>query len=192
MIEKISKSLLNSPGKTVSSNSKDSALPKAAVAMILHPDNERGEIFVLLIRRVALAGDPWSGQMAFPGGRYSESDRNLLGTVNREVKEEIGVDLGQLPILGTLDDVVAGGSPIRVTPYVVLSANELSINLDSKEIDDFIWIPLSFFIDLRNIEPYKIERLGQTREVPSYKFLGNQVVWGMTLRIIQDFLAKIS
>ena len=191
-IEKVKTSLLVNPGKKISSNSNGSIYPKAAVAVILRPDSERPELLILLIKRKTREGDPWSGHIAFPGGRYSETDRNLLGTVIREVLEETGVDLKELSILGGLDEVVAGGLPIRVTPYVALSKIELRIRIDPREIDDFFWIPLSFFGDRKNIQPYKINRFGQTVEVPSYRFLENQVIWGITLRIIEDFIAKIS
>ena len=191
LVEKMKASLLANPGKTVPANSKDS-FPKAAVAVILHPDNKSGELLVLFVKRKTREADPWSGHMAFPGGRYSETDQNLLGTVIREVLEEIGVDLRELSILGGLDEVIAGGLPIRVTPYVVLSKDELEIKINEKEIENCIWIPLSFFKDRKNIQLYKINRLGQTLEVQAYKFLENQVIWGITFRIIEDLLRKIS
>ncbi|CAD7973212.1 unnamed protein product [Amoebophrya sp. A25] len=45
-----------------------------------------------LILRQRRQGDPWSGQVAFPGGKC-ESDESLLEGCLREVREEIGVDL---------------------------------------------------------------------------------------------------
>ncbi|CAD7973160.1 unnamed protein product [Amoebophrya sp. A120] len=47
---------------------------------------------VFLILRQQLRNDPWSGQVAFPGGK-SEKDESLLETCLREVKEEVGIDL---------------------------------------------------------------------------------------------------
>jgi 8-oxo-dGTP pyrophosphatase MutT (NUDIX family) len=192
LIDKAKASLKANPGITIPSNSKDFSLPKAAVAMILHPDDKSQEILVLLIKRKIREGDPWSGHMAFPGGRYAENDRNLLGTVIREVFEEIGVNLKQLSIVGCLDEVVAGRLPIRVTPFVALSKDELEIKIDTNEIEKHLWIALSFFENRKNIQPYKIGRQGRIVEVPAYKFLEDQVIWGITLRIIEDFLRKIS
>jgi 8-oxo-dGTP pyrophosphatase MutT (NUDIX family) len=191
-LDNVKDSLLNNPGKTAAPESKESFLPKAAVAMILHPDSLSKELLVLLVKRITREGDPWSGHMAFPGGRHVETDQSLLGTVIREVIEEIGVDLRQLSILGSLDELVAGGNPITVTPFVAVAEDELTIVTNPKEIDTFIWIPLSFFSDRKNIQPYSINRQGQNFQVPAYKFLGDQVIWGMTLRIIEDFLRKIS
>src|SRR5262245_25433216 len=78
----------------------------AAVAAILR--DRGGEAEVLLIRRAKKATDPWSGHMAFPGGRQDPEDLDLLHTAVRETKEEIGLDL--LPdrnLVGRLDDLAA-------------------------------------------------------------------------------------
>ena len=53
---------------------------EAAVALILAP-GAGDELELLLIERAKRSGDPWSGQMALPGGRREESDDSLLDTV---------------------------------------------------------------------------------------------------------------
>ena len=60
----------------------------AAVALILAPCD--GEISVCMILRSEHPEDPWSGHMAFPGGRADTEDRNNLHTARRETWEEIG------------------------------------------------------------------------------------------------------
>ena len=59
------------------------------------------------------------------------------------------------------------------------------------DITDYVWIPISFFADKRNSSPMQIQRFGATHEVASYRYKESYVVWGMTLRIIDDFLSKI-
>jgi len=63
----------------------------AAVALVLL-DGPQG-IEILLIKRAERADDPWSGQIALPGGRYDVGDRDLEATAVRETREETGVDL---------------------------------------------------------------------------------------------------
>ncbi len=169
---------------------KGVAFPKASVAVILRPNYRLNYLQVLLIKRKIRESDPWSGQMAFPGGRSSKSDKNPLSTAIREVMEETGLDLRDFSILGVLDDVVPGNVSIRVTPFVALSKEEASVKIEPREVESFVWIPLSFFSDKKNKRSYLISRLGQQLEVPSYRFAG-QVIWGLTLRIIEDLITRI-
>src|SRR4051812_31480098 len=64
---------------------------RAAVAVVLR--ERGGETEVLLIRRAERDGDPWSGHVAFPGGRADPGDASLEATAIREAREEVGLDL---------------------------------------------------------------------------------------------------
>ena len=66
---------------------------QAAVAAILR--ESEGKLELLLIRRSSRASDPWSGQMALPGGRRDPSDPSLRQTAIRETLEEVGLDLAE-------------------------------------------------------------------------------------------------
>jgi len=79
---------------------------RAAVATILRRTNELTE--ALFILRATKEGDPWSGQMAFPGGHYEAHDLSLRRTAERETFEEIGLDLdSSARYLGKIADVQA-------------------------------------------------------------------------------------
>ena len=54
---------------------------RAAVATVLRPRG--GELEGLFIRRAEHPDDPWSGHMAFPGGRQDPEDATLLEGVRR-------------------------------------------------------------------------------------------------------------
>ncbi len=91
----------------------------AAVAVMLH-DGEEG-LEALFIHRAVRAGDTWSGQIAFPGGRREPRDADLLDTAIRETHEEIGVDLTAAERLGVLDDLYPRTPllpPVVVRPFV--------------------------------------------------------------------------
>ena len=176
------------PGKTLGYSSPS----RAAVSLILRPDPENADLFALLIKRRVRDRDPWSGHMALPGGRYADSDGDLAKTIIREVREETSIDLGSCAILGTLDEIAPGNFSIRVTPYVALAPEDASAKIALEEIESFFWVPLSFFRDGKNVRPYHVNRLGLEQDVPSYPYLGQHMIWGMTFRIIQDFVARIS
>ena len=192
-IEQIKYSLLKKPGTVFSPVSKEANLPRAAVAMIIKPEPVNNDLLILLIKRNNREGDPWSGHMALPGGRYAETDHNLLSTVTREVMEETGLDIRELSVLGTLDEIVPGSSIVRVTPYVLLAhmSQDLSVRIDPKEIKDYVWAPISFFLNRKNRASYTVQRLNQKLEVPSYTLGNDKIVWGMTLRIIDDLISRI-
>ena len=62
-------------------------MSRAAVALVLRGPAEAPGI--LFIKRASRDGDPWSGQMAFPGGRYDPADESEKETAIRETEEEV-------------------------------------------------------------------------------------------------------
>src|SRR5208337_658874 len=91
--------------------------PDAAVAVIIDPQHEGS---MLLIQRTEREGDPWSGQIAFPGGHKASGDRTLLDTAMREADEEVGIALRQHETLGALPPVRSRIRHISVAPFVFL------------------------------------------------------------------------
>ena len=45
------------------------------------------------------------GEISFPGGKYVESDSNLLETAIRETKEETGLEISKNDVIGQLNQV---------------------------------------------------------------------------------------
>ena len=94
----------------------DQGEPVAAVAIIINPNDRGGSI--LLIRRTERVGDPWSGQMAFPGGHKSHDDRDFLATAIREAREEVGIDLEEHELVGQLPVMYSRTRQVPVASYV--------------------------------------------------------------------------
>ena len=76
---------------------------KAAVAVVLREGPRSAE--VLLIERAHHPDDPWSGHMAFPGGRMEAGDDSTRTTAARETLEEVGVSLHGAEYLGHVDEL---------------------------------------------------------------------------------------
>ena len=89
------------------------------LASVLAPIQERpdGDYLILTLRAKNLSSH--SGQVAFPGGSVDPGDTAAVDTALRETHEEIGVDPGQVRIVGQLDQVFAGYN-FLVTPFVGL------------------------------------------------------------------------
>ena len=162
----------------------------AAVAMTLTPSGD--DLDVLLIRRAEFEGDPWSGQMAFPGGHRDPEDATLEDTAMRETLEEVGIDLARHGrLISRLDDVQAHarGKAIDmvVTPFLFELDRPRPTTIDTSEVAAAVWIPLQVFRDDRYHGTTPIARGDFRADFPAFLYEGN-TVWGMTYRMIREFL----
>jgi 8-oxo-dGTP pyrophosphatase MutT (NUDIX family) len=161
---------------------------RAAVAVVL--SEFENELSVLLVRRSERQGDPWSGHMALPGGLAQSSDADLVQTARRETLEEVGIDLLRAELLGGLDDITPmRSSELAVRPFVFWLNEAAPVEL-SREIAEALWVPLAPFAEPALRRSHEVELHGTRLSVPAY-VVGQRVVWGMTLRLLDDFVRRI-
>ncbi|KAJ2956727.1 hypothetical protein NQZ79_g7467 [Umbelopsis isabellina] len=166
---------------------------------------------ILFIRRAKRAGDPWSGDMAFPGGRNEEGE-NDLDTVVREVQEEVGLDLNSNDYvkLGCLDDreitSLLGGKPFMILStfvYLQVSSESPQITRQNSEVAGTHWIPLHHFLysRIKTAKPVKLPVLPLSSKLPS--FFGTValpsmlvpvkeetiVLWGLALTMTSELVS---
>jgi 8-oxo-dGTP pyrophosphatase MutT (NUDIX family) len=165
---------------------------RAAVALIFRA-GETGDPELLFIKRAEYPGDPWSGQVAFPGGREEVGDSNLMNTAIRETHEEIGLDLVRdATVIGTLEDLrpqTVRLPDIIVRPFVVLLKRAEEMLL-SGEVAVAFWVPLA---ELKREESWRettVLARGIQMERRAFHHQG-QVVWGITERILAQLLALL-
>jgi len=159
---------------------------QAAVALVVAP-GDSGCLELLLIKRAEHPGDPWSGQMALPGGRRDPEDQDLLATVARETREEVGVVLRPDRLLGELDDLHPRTPllpPVVVRPFVFGLRHRPTVHASS-EVALHVWVPLDELASGRTRSEVGIP--GRDVRYPAYQ-VGAHVVWGMTERIITPFI----
>ena len=162
----------------------------AAVMIILR--EELGDTSMLFIKRPDNEADPFSGHVAFPGGKMKSDDRSKLDTAVRETREEIGVDIAQSGrVIGELDDVNPNNPRARtyiVTPYLSVLENEIEISPDSREVEKVLWVPVSHLLNEKNFKLRLRDRQGELREDYAYSF-EQYIIWGMTGRILRQFFS---
>ena len=162
----------------------------AAVMMVLKQSGRNYSM--LFIKRQESERDPFSGHMAFPGGRMESVDKSKLETAVRETYEEVGINLNiSGRILGSVDDVNPNNPKARdyiVTPYLSVLNEEVTLKPDRGEVEKALWVPMHHLVDDRNTEIRMRERGG--RMVKDYAYNYEQyIIWGMTGRILHQFLS---
>ncbi len=168
-----------------------STLGNSAPASGAMPPNPHGhEAEILLIRRSERVGDPWSGHMAFPGGRREPADPSLYHTALRETQEEIGLDLAQhARLLARLSDIPAVARARRVdmmiTPFVfALDENEPPPFVLSEEVAEVVWAPLGPMGRGQSVATYPYTHEGNPLDLPAFA-VEQRIVWGLTYRMLE-------
>ncbi len=163
---------------------------QAAVAMILREGLDETEM--LFITRAIHPDDPWSGHIAFPGGRFEPSDKGLTDTVIRETLEEINLDLTQHIQIGVLDELSGrrANQPAGVIIACLVYWIEPDYDLDlcpNYEVAKIEWVPLSHLLDPNNATELNFDFSDQP--YPAIAFPeGNNALWGLTYRFVTPLL----
>lgn len=162
---------------------------KAAVALIFRAGAD-GSPELLFIKRAEYPGDPWSGQIAFPGGREESGDASLQETATRETREETGIDLAREGmVIGVLDDLrprTVRLPAVVVRPYVAVLDRSGPLELSS-EVALAFWIP---FGTLAHKEAWRDDTVfARGVQINARVFRHeDHVIWGMTERILAQLL----
>ena len=162
-----------------------------AVALLLRMGEEGAE--VLFIERAAHERDPWSGNIGFPGGKLETGDRGLRETAEREVKEELGIDLDKGEFLGQLTDIIGAHLPVRVSCFVY-ALPTLSVFTLSSEIRDSFWVPIARLCDPARHVTAPVIFGGKALDTPAIILPEPEkpVLWGITYRLIIQFMQIVS
>jgi len=162
---------------------------RAAVAMVLRERAHGPE--VLLIERSRKEGDPWSGHMAFPGGRL-DAGETVEQAARRETHEEVGLSLHDSEPLGRLDDLTgrrAGVSTgLIISAFVFHHHGETSLVYQEAEVAEALWVPVA---DLSAPDRHIHKPFHGTGGMAFPGIVvGNpdrHIVWGLTYRFIEVF-----
>ena len=166
---------------------------QAAVSVVLRPRKTDTE--ALFILRAKKEGDPWSGQMAFPGGHLEPGDESLRHAAERETHEEIGLDLGlHGEFIGQIDSVQANPRgrdlDMVVTPFVYeLKQHDVRFS-PNYEVADVLWGSLYHMHTGHAHTMGEFVVAGERVSYPGYG-VGEEVVWGLTYRMLDLFFAML-
>jgi 8-oxo-dGTP pyrophosphatase MutT (NUDIX family) len=168
------------------------AVGSAAVALILAgPDTDLSLSF---IRRADRVGDPWSGHMAFPGGRAGILDQSHPAVAERETMEEVGIRLDPLDFIGPLPQIAVRrgriDTGIMLSSFVYYVGEALVQFSPNHEVAAAYWIPLSHLWEPDNFTTLTIASGVAPADYPAISYQGN-LIWGLSYRVLQQFAQAI-
>lgn len=162
---------------------------RAAVALVLAGAN--GNLQLCFIRRVAKPADPWSGHMAFPGGRASAGDLSARAVAEREAHEEVGLILREDHLIGPLSElpVRLGGveTSMVLSPFAYYAGQAIpALTPNNDEVAEAYWVSLADLWNPRNGTHLRVQRGGASMVFPAIRFR-EHLIWGLTLRVLTLF-----
>ena len=155
----------------------------SAVLILLYPNVEQ-ETSILLIERMTYDGHH-SGQIALPGGKAEESDKNLEATAIREFFEETGSDITP-NVIGKLTPVYIPVSKFMVQPFVAYVNQKPNFMASAHEVNELIEWQISDLLNPGIIKETTIEPTpGYKIETPYFDVQG-KVLWGATAMMLNE------
>ncbi len=159
-----------------------------AVLILFYP--LENDIHTVLIQRPSYEG-VHSAQVAFPGGKKEEQDKDLITTALREAEEEVNIHQGSVRVLNQLTELYIPPSNFLVTPVVGVATERPNLQPDAREVQDIMEVSLTELMDksvrgVKEITP----REGVTFNSPYYNIQG-RTVWGATAMMISELNAVL-
>lgn len=156
---------------------------KSAVMMLFYPKGNK--TFLALIERAAYKG-VHSSQIAFPGGKWEQQDKNLEETALRETEEEIGVDASKIEIIKSFTQIYIPPSNFLVAPFMGVLETEPIFKPDIKEVAKIIEFPIEALFEDDLVKMIlKTTSYAKDLEVPAYVY-SEYKVWGATAMMMSE------
>ena len=163
---------------------------QASVALIIRSLESEPEVF--FIERAKNSRDPWSGQIAFPGGNREPQDEDVVATAQRETQEEVGIILPEQSLLARLDDLQGRNNneeiPLIISCFVFHLDTHQAVR-HSSEVGDSFWVRVDDLAHSRT--QIQHQTIYSEDPYPGIQFPSDRVLWGLTYRFVQTFLNVI-
>ena len=167
---------------------------RASVALILV--NHMDDLNICFIKRAKRDGDPWSGQVALPGGRATD-DEDAFTVAERETFEEVGLILSRTSCVGRLEPIDVSSNLNRqrllLSPVLYLLEEDAigqAKVASPSEVDSVFWVPMNHLFDPNSHTTIRYPNASKSAAYPGIGF-ERYVIWGLTLRVLRNFAEVI-
>ncbi len=158
----------------------------AAGLLLLVRDDDAAHV-VLTVRGDALGRH--SGQVSLPGGAL-EPGETFEQAALRETHEEIGLDTGDVTLLGALTPLEIPVSRFRFHPLVGAIARRPALHPADGEVASILEVPLAQLLAPATCVRNTREHDGERVVVPAFR-LGRHELWGATAMVMAEFLSLL-
>jgi len=161
-------------------------LRPAAALLLIYPRHGAWHV-PLTVRSSELRNH--TGQVSLPGGRVDEGE-SFEAAALREAREEIGVEPGDVEILGRLSPVPIWVSRHLLHPVVGVTPARPAFRLHAGEVDRLIELPVETLV---SPDVVRWEQRPRTRppygpmDVPYFDLDGTRC-WGATAMVLAEFV----
>lgn len=163
--------------------------PREGGVLILFYE-EDGLVRFPLIQRPEYEGIH-SGQIAFPGGKKENTDKDLFETALRETEEEIGVPQDKITVMGSLSKFYVAASNFDILPVIgVLNERPVFVP-EEREVSAIITPHATDLLDDHKILTKDIVVRNGFKLTSPYFDLEDKVVWGATAMMLSELRAVL-
>ncbi len=148
-----------------------------------------GALQVVLTKRSSrLTHHP--GQIAFPGGKQDEGDRDATDAALREAEEEIGLDRASVEIVGHLPvhETVTGFSMMPVIGRITGRFDPVP---EPGEVDEVFTVPFAHVTDPARFSVQYRRWRGTRRHYYTVPY-GPYYIWGATARVLRGLAGRMA
>ena len=178
-LEKISNSLSSKINPILPDDKKTKF---ASVLILIFEESSN----ILMIKK-PITMNQHGGEIAFPGGKISDEDGDLLDTALRETREETGISVTRNQIIGQLKPVTTLNSGFTILPFVCI-VNKVNDLTPNSEVDEFLEIPLMPL--LQTLSNDKDPEHNSIQEMYTFTFQ-DHVIWGASARMLKQIIDKL-
>ena len=129
-----------------------------------------------------------AGEISFPGGRREGPEEELLTTALRESNEEVGLEPGDVELLGALPPIGTFVTNYKVHPFVGVIPDATQLDPSPTEVAAILRFRASQL--RRSFAMRRLMRLGLPIRTPTYE-MGEHLIWGATARILGELLERL-
>ena len=129
-----------------------------------------------------------AGEIAFPGGKWTDDDVDLLDTALRETEEEIGLNISRDNVIGQLANVITLNSGYTITPFVCIIDKIPQLKTDS-EVESILHMPMIPL--LQTLDDDTDPNHKSIQEMYTFTYNG-KIIWGASARILKQLVNRLA